>query len=203
MSGSFVQKETLKKCSPIAYFFIDKLHEIMHGKKNKKSAAYIENINTQFGLNQYMEILNENGFIQFGKKPNSRTMCSICGKVLQDHTRETKLHYKPAVYSIYSNAVSETQRKIQKDIFNSYQNKNGEEIALIMLTSIAETGLTLKCVNNFFILDNIPEISLFDQIVARAVRLKSHMDVHPEDRFVNIYCLTISSPGLSDITKHE
>ena len=104
---------------------------------------------------------------------------------------------------IYGNIITATQRAIQKEIFNSYQNRHGECVCLYLLTSIATTGLSLTCVSNSFILDNIPEISLFEQIIARSVRYKSHVDFPLEKRFVNIYCLTISAPGLLKPTKHE
>lgn len=72
-----------------------------------------------------------------------------------------------------------------------------------MLTSIAETGLSLSCVNNFFILDNVPEISLFDQIVARAIRFKSHMFLPEEQREVHIFPIVVSAPSYRELTKHE
>ena len=44
-------------------------------------------------------------------------------------------------------------------MFNNYSNKNGEDCVLILLSGIAETGLSLMGVNYFYILDYIPGLS--------------------------------------------
>lgn len=51
LTGVAIQKENLKKCAPMPYFFIDQLHKILKqgslgDKQLKKSNAYIDNINT-------------------------------------------------------------------------------------------------------------------------------------------------------------
>lgn len=73
----------------------------------------------------------------------------------------------------------------------------------MFLTQIAQTALSLFNVSHFFILDNIPEISLWEQIVARGIRYAGHMDLLPEERIIKIYTLVPSAPDLKEITKHE
>lgn len=46
-------------------------------------------------------------------------------------------------------------------IFNNQYNTHGEMCKIILLSSIAETGLSLKCVKDFIILDNIPGFSSY------------------------------------------
>lgn len=47
-------------------------------------------------------------------------------------------------------------------MFNSHENINGNVCKIILLSSIAETGLTLKAVTDYFILDNIPNYSDYE-----------------------------------------
>lgn len=58
LTGAEISKQTLKKNSPISYFFIDSLQSILKTDKLKKCCAYLDNITAQFGLLQYMEIMN-------------------------------------------------------------------------------------------------------------------------------------------------
>ena len=46
-------------------------------------------------------------------------------------------------------------------IFNNPYNTHGEMCKIILLSSIAETGLSLMCVKDFIILDNVPDISSY------------------------------------------
>ena len=89
---------------------------------------------------------------------------------------------------MYTSNLKEVDKSEIQKLFNSYQNKDGNVCILILLSSIAETGLSLFCVNYFYLLDYIPGLSQYKQITSRAVRLYSHKMI-PERNYVQIYNL--------------
>lgn len=52
-------------------------------------------------------------------------------------------------------------------------------------------------------MDNIANYSTFDQIIARAIRFRSHLNLPVKERCVNIYIIVPSSPDLKELTKYE
>ena len=44
--GQAIQRDSLKRTAPMAFFFIDTMMRILKQKSLKKTAVYIENINT-------------------------------------------------------------------------------------------------------------------------------------------------------------
>ena len=62
---------------------------------------------------------------------------------------------------MYVATLKESERSVSIKLFNYYSNKNGDDCVLILLSGIAETGLSLSCVNYFYILDYIPGLSKY------------------------------------------
>ena len=63
------------------------------------------------------------------------------------------------------------------------------------MSEIAETGLSLKAVTDFFLLDNVPGFSQYQQIVAHAVRMNSHKELPDDMHFVRVYNLCATDPS--------
>lgn len=57
-------------------------------------------VDVDFGLKQYIEIFKENGFISINDKPDSDTLCVICGKRYKDSHKGHD--YLPAKFCVYS-----------------------------------------------------------------------------------------------------
>ena len=76
-------------------------------------------------------------------------------------TAEENEHYTPARYVLYISDLKDVERTAVQKMFNNYSNKNGEDCVLILLSGIAETGLSLMGVNYFYILDYIPGLSQY------------------------------------------
>lgn len=69
--------------------------------------------------------------------------------------------FKPLQYIIYYAALSMSERYEYTKIFNNPNNLYGHQCKLILLSEIAETGLSLKAATDFFILDNVPGFSQY------------------------------------------
>ena len=61
--------------------------------KGEKTVLYHDKI-MGFGLKQYIEILNQNGFILYGTSPKQDTRCRVCGIEYKDHKNHN--HDNPA-----------------------------------------------------------------------------------------------------------
>jgi len=79
--------------------------------------------------------------------------------------------------------------------FRAEDNKNGEHIKVLLLSSAGSEGLDLKNVRNLFIFEPHWNYSRIKQIIARAVRYDSHVDLPTELRHVKCYLLLATEPS--------
>lgn len=66
-----------------------------------KVCAYNDMVDSQFGLTQYEYIVKENGFIRYGEKVQSSTVCIKCGKTFEFHNEAEEEHYVPARFMTF------------------------------------------------------------------------------------------------------
>lgn len=95
-------------------------------------------------------------------------------------------------YVIWTGSTSSgnNREKFLKNIklnFNNTNNKDGQFIKVILGTTAIMEGISLRNVRNVHILTPWWNDSRIKQIQARAIRLNSHNDLAPSDRYVNIY----------------
>lgn len=74
---------------------------------------------------------------------------------------------------------------------------NNKEINVIILTKAGSEGLDFKNTRNLLILDPTWGYSQTEQVIGRAVRYKSHIDLPLKDRHVNIYYLILIEPDIN------
>ena len=124
-----------------------------------------------------------------------RFICYHCGfeQSHKDHNDEKSKDYhifKFAKYILYF-GESKDIIKIKKDEalkkFRSETNKYGEEIKIFIGTRSVSEGLDFKRLRQVHILEPWYNLSRHEQIIGRAIRYKSHNDLLPEERNVEIY----------------
>ena len=92
-----------------------------------------------------------------------------------------------------SNSIDDTEKKI--DEFNSEKNVNGRYIKIIIGSTISSQALTFKNVRQIHILTPHWNIKKIEQVETRAIRIKSHVMLPPENRQVEVYrYATICTP---------
>jgi hypothetical protein len=96
--------------------------------------------------------------------------------------------------AIFSGDVSDKERNNILAKFNNINNRNGGVIKVLLITEAGEEGITLKEVNNMHILESATVFSKVSQAIGRAVRMRSHSEMPPERRYVNIYRYWSVSP---------
>ena len=90
--------------------------------------------------------------------------------------------------------VNENERVKLINVFNSKQNKNGKYIKIMLLSPTGAEGLDLKNVCSVHILDPYWNYGRIEQIIARAIRYNSHLDLELTDRVVQPYLYLADYP---------
>lgn len=173
--------------------------------KGEKVVVYHERI-LGFGLKQYVEILNQNGFILYGTSPKKDTRCKICGNELEHHPNSHD--FVPMRYEVMYGDISDKDRKQITQLYNSPNNLYGDYISVIFISSIAYSGVSFFNTNNIVILDKISNLSRWKQIYSRIIRTRSHDLLPKEKKYANVYTMVIQHPmekrnGINLFTREE
>jgi GNAT superfamily N-acetyltransferase len=108
-------------------------------------------------------------------------------------------HKKGASFSIISGDVDPELRAEIVRIFNSPENKKGEHLSLLLVTSTGAEGLDLKCVRHIHILEPYWHWSRLAQVFARGVRMDGHITLPEKDRNVQPYIYLSDYPGVDQL----
>ncbi|ARA72259.1 hypothetical protein BNJ_00447 [Kaumoebavirus] len=90
-------------------------------------------------------------------------------------------------YAVISGEVPAEVREAILEEFNKAENKSGSRIAVLLVTATGAIGLDLKSVRSVHILEPYWNYALIIQIIARAVRINSHMYLDREHWKVQPY----------------
>lgn len=94
---------------------------------------------------------------------------------------------------ISSDTPIQKRRKLL-DIFNSYENRYGDKIKILLGTRSISEGITLKSVRQVHILEPAWNYSRLKQVIGRAIRNRSHEFLPPVDRDVEVYMYIATPP---------
>ena len=90
-------------------------------------------------------------------------------------------------YALYTGTEDFTERSKILSIFNNPENKYGKDIKVILATSAGAEGLDLKNIRDVLIMEPYWNNVRMQQVIGRAVRRNSHIDLPPDERNVSIY----------------
>lgn len=92
-----------------------------------------------------------------------------------------------AKFAIYSGEESETARKVILDLYNSKENMYGEKLKALLVTSAGAEGLDMKNIRQVHVMEPYWHDVRTSQVIGRANRFLSHMDLPEKDRTVDVY----------------
>jgi len=95
-------------------------------------------------------------------------------------------------FGIISGKQSSIQKSKYIDGYNEYDSKeeyNLPKYRILIITKAGAEGVNLKRTKGIFILDGVWNDALYEQIVARAIRFKSHYDLPVKEQTVDVYKL--------------
>ena len=105
----------------------------------------------------------------------------------------TKFNYlnpedsKEKRYTFITGNESPEERKINKEYFNDEKNKYGEYTQIMIISSAGAEGISLTCVRQVHILEPYWNYVRIDQVLGRAIRMRSHDTLPEKDRNVEQY----------------
>lgn len=105
------------------------------------------------------------------------------------------------VYAIISGEVDVELRTEILEEFNKLENMHGERIKLLLISKTGAEGLDCKYIRAVHILEPFWNYIRIEQIIARAVRYKSHDDLPPEERKVQPYIYLSTYPKDMELVK--
>jgi hypothetical protein len=146
--------------------------------RSRQNASVVEDLKTDYVLkdikdNPKKKFVIYSSFINFGIDQLTKGLKKINVKYVMITGKETA-----------------KEKENSKDSYNKwdYSNKNTfEEYARVMIISKAGAeGVDLIATNTIYILDPVWNEATYEQIVARAIRYKSHEKLPKNERFVNV-----------------
>lgn len=85
-----------------------------------------------------------------------------------------------------------TSQVNESDMQNKYINS---EYRVLIITKAGAEGVDLVATTNIFLLDNVWNDALSEQIIARAIRFRSHNGLPENKRFVNVHRMLLVKPS--------
>jgi hypothetical protein len=124
-----------------------------------------------------------------------RQICYSCGEVANhdNHINEKSKNYHHFKIAKYILCFGETKDiiKVTKDEafkkFSNDKNLRGEEIKIFIGTRVISEGLDFKRLRQVHIIEPWYNLSRNEQIIGRAIRNYSHINLTPEENNVEIY----------------
>jgi len=153
-------KENFKYFSPKIFNIYQNL------KKYENSISLVYSTFLDYGIFSMAKILELNDYKLYNK---------------ENYNKDTKC------YAIFSGEQSiEEKIDILKTV-NSEENKHGQLINILLISKSGAEGLDLKNIRSVHIMEPYWNYSLIEQIIARAVRYKSHILLDKKEQNVQTY----------------
>jgi len=192
------------------------------GESSAKFDKMIENIEKSDGNSLvYSQFINMGGlaaFVEFLKKKNWREYDaknggieeyinianSIGGETPKNKNTDLEMYvydnFMTGGANIKSFAVITGEIDVEKrqaiiDVFNSDENKYGDIIKTLLVSSTGALGLDLKNIRTVHIMEPYWVYSRLRQIESRAARNDSHISLKPEERTVQMYIYLSTKEG--------
>lgn len=169
--------ELLSKCCRIV---VDKL------KDDQKCVIYSDELQT-YGLHTLINVFDQSGFVRYGEKFSKHSICKYCN---EEYQLCDCGEFKPIYYTVITGDIPIESRAEIVNAYNASTNVYGDEISVVLLSSVGQAGVSFLHTNNILIINNSHSIPKLQQTVYRVIRNKSHQMLPEQRRFVNIYVMT-------------
>jgi hypothetical protein len=104
-----------------------------------------------------------------------------------DNKKLVKVSLPSKIFAVVYGEIKPDERVRIQNIFNGDDNKHGEIMSLILLSSTGAEGLDLKNVRHVHIMEPYWNYSRLDQVKHRAIRNDSHIGLPKNERNVSTY----------------
>lgn len=105
-------------------------------------------------------------------------------------------------FVIFEDNFNIEKRERLRKMFNSSENKYGKYIKLLIGSPVISEGITLKNVRQIHLLEPSWNMTRINQIIGRGIRNRSHEDLLPSERSVDVFkYVSIKTTNLDDNRK--
>ena len=172
---SLIIDNELKYLSPKFYQIMNNMKKFKSQEGNSKGKIlFYSDFRSDAGSEAFELILKSNGYEKFDTKNPQKT--------------------KGLRYTFITGSEGQDERRISRDAFNTVENKFGEYIQIMIISSAGAEGISLKCVRQVHILEPYWNYVRIDQVFGRAIRMKSHLDLDEDQRDVEQYLYLSTLP---------
>ena len=161
-----IQELTLYNFNKYSPKMVSIYNNITSNHKNQISLVYSTFLDS--GLSAFIKLLELNGFTNYS-----------------DSNSDSKKDKKS--YAMFSGQQTSEEKENIIKICNSDENKNGDLISILLISKSGAEGLDLKNIRSVHIMEPYWNYSLIEQIIARAVRYKSHILLPKDEQNVQTY----------------
>ena len=185
VTGDILHISVIKKYST-KYF--NMIKNIIDALKNGNKNILIFHSKIANGINIISNVLTENGIIHYNNKkivhPNTR--CYRCGIEKSKHTTTDHTFYPACYVTLYGEVKQEQRNKYLKE-YNSVENKYGKLIKIFVGTTVLREGWDFKRIRQVHLMQYQNSINMEKQVIGRAIRKNSHVDMKKKNRNVEIF----------------
>ena len=191
--------------------FSIKFSSIFKSIKHSKGLVFIFSHFIEQGTLPLALMLEQNGFARscapgesdlLEYNPNKlkcggkrQPICYRCGYEFKNELHQNQKlsdfhHFKQAKYILYFGESRDIIKIKKNEALNKFTNNNniyGEEVKVFIGTRAVSEGLDFKRIRQVHIMDPWYNLSRHEQIIGRAIRNYSHVDLPAEERNVEIY----------------
>ena len=176
-NGNFLYEKNLKNYSPKSYQILTNAKKFIDEDGNPSGKIlFYSNYKEDGGSGFFQEILKQQGYEKFDIRENS----------MNDLIKNKQ---KKKRYTLVTGGLDKklNEQRENIDAFNHSENKHGEYIQYILISSAGAEGISLTCVRQVHIMEPYWYFSIINQVFGRAIRMDSHEDLPEEERNVEQY----------------
>lgn len=213
ITGKILHIDYLRTFSVKFHEALTNINLLVEGKKGAHTVFVYSNL-VKVGIDLFKRILIQNGYHEYQEnknayKLNPESVCYLCGNKLIDH-KELKHEFGPSTFVVFTGTSNEESEDIEQqekfkvipDVFNTYENRNGKLIKIVLGSRVMNEGVSLKNIGEIHILDVSFHFGRVDQAIGRGIRHCSHYKVmSKENMFPEVkvykYCVTFADGSTS------
>lgn len=186
-NGNYLEFDEVEKYSPKYKSIFDKISTV------NGSALVYSQFRKVEGLGVFGMFLEKNGYAEFKiKKVNDQWDIDI---VEEDYSKPKYIAFTGSneetriLLNIFNSNLAAVPQGIRDklDLLGGKTNMRGNLIKVLMITKSGAEGISLKNVRQVHIMEPYWNHVRLDQVIGRAVRTCSHIDLPKDERHVDVY----------------
>ena len=157
----------LKYVSPKMYQILKNMKKFTPEGRSTGKVLFYSDFRSDAGSEAFEVVLKSNGYERFDA---------------DNPPKETGLRY-----TFITGSEPTEERRRNKEYYNADKNKYGEYVQIMIISSAGAEGISLTCVRQVHILEPYWNYVRIDQVLGRAIRMRSHNALDKKDRNVEQY----------------